>query len=444
MSARRRPFTMSIRAWLGIALAVLFLAPFLTAIVIGFIVFAPTNGPREIDREIGDLVVRDAARWTDPAWQEQLLATYADEDATVILLVDGEEVFRSGTPLPEDGSRTVQKVTVAGANPPQEAHIYADIAVGPPEELRQWFVPVSLVGALLLALAAIAWFLRRAIIEPLESTSEGARRVARGELDVALPTSQVREVAELNRAFESMSDDLRASLARRAALEEERRLFITAIAHDLRTPLFSLRGSLEGLQRGIVTTPEQRARYLRIAADKANQLEHLIADLFTYTRIEYMGEMPSTDQVNMTRLLRDIVDGERPQADEQDITLSLDVPVSTLVIEGDEHLLTRAIENIVDNAVRHTPDGGTIQIAAELQPGEIIVTVTDSGPGFGAEDIPHLFEPLYRAESSRSRKTGGAGLGLTIAHRIVTAHGGTLVARNAEGGGAELVISLPA
>ena len=444
MSARRRPFTISIRAWLGIALAVLFLAPFLTAIVVGVIVFSPTHGPREIDREIGDLVVRDAARWTDPAWQEQLLATYAEEDATVILLIGGKEIFRTGTPLERDGARTVRKVTVPGSNPSQEAHIYSDIEIGPPQELRQWFVPVALVAALLLALTSIAWFLRHSIIQPLESTSDAARRVARGELDVALPTSQVREVAELNRAFESMSQDLRTSLDRRAALEEERRLFITAIAHDLRTPLFSLRGSLEGLQRGIVTTPEQRARYLRIAADKANQLEHLIADLFTYTRIEYMGEMPSIDKVDMTRLLRDIVDGERPQADEQGIVFSLDVPVSSLIIDGDGHLLTRAIENIVDNAVRHTPDGGTIRIAAGLQPGEIMVTVTDSGPGFAAEDIPHLFEPLYRAESSRSRKTGGAGLGLTIAHRIVTAHGGTLTARNAAGGGAELVITLPA
>lgn len=434
---------MSIRAWLGIAMAVLFLAPFLTAMVIGIIVFAPTEGPREIDRAIGEVVVQDASRWTDPAWQEQLRARYADEDAEVVLLIDGEEVFRTGAPLADDTTRTVRRVTVPGANPPREAHIYTDILVGPPDELRQWFVPVALVAALLLALAAIGWFLRRAIIQPLESTSNAARRVARGELDVVLPSSQVREVAELIHAFESMSDELRASLARRAALEEERRMFIAAIAHDLRTPLFSLRGSLEGLERGIATSPEQRERYLRIAAEKANQLERLIADLFTYTRMEYMGETPTTREIAIVGLLRGIVDGLRPLAEDQGITLELDASDTPLVVDADEHLLTRAIENIVDNALRHTPEGGTIRIA--VRPGETgaSIIVTDSGPGFEDHDLPHLFEPLYRAESSRSRKTGGAGLGLTIAHRIVTAHGGTLTARNAPDGGAELTIMLP-
>lgn len=443
MKTRRGLPTLSIRAWLGIALAVLFLAPFLTAIVVGIIVFAPTHGPREIDREIGDLVVQEASRWSDPAWQQELLTTYADEDAEVVLLMDGEEIFRTGPPLAEDGSRTVRRVTVPGANPPQEAHIYADIAVGPPEELRQWFVPVSLVGALLLALAAIAWFLRRAIVEPLESTSEAARRVARGELDVALPSSGVHEVADLNRAFESMSADLQASLDRRAVLEEERRLFITAIAHDLRTPLFSLRGSLEGLQRGIASSPEQRERYLRIASDKADQLERLIADLFAYTRIEYMGEALSMGETDIARLLGAIAEGTRPRAGEKDIDLSLDTPDAPIVVVADDHLLTRAIENIVDNALRHTPEGGTVRIAAGSGVEGVTITVTDSGPGFAEEDLPHVFEPLYRAESSRSRKTGGAGLGLTIAHRIVTAHGGTLTARNAAGGGAQLTITLP-
>lgn len=443
MRTTKRLPVMSIRAWLGVALAVLFLAPVLTTMVIGIIVFAPTHGPREIDQEIGDLVVRDASRWTDPAWQEELRLRYADQGADVVLLVDGREIFRTGEPLPHDGSRTVRKVTVPGANPPQEAHIYADIIVGPPLELRQWFVPVALVAALVLALAGIAWFLRRAIIQPLESTSEAARRVARGEMNVRLPSSQVREVAELNRAFESMSDDLQASLERRTAMEKERRLFITAIAHDLRTPLFSLRGSLEGLRTGVAASPEQRERYLRIASEKADQLEHLIADLFTYTRIEYMGETPSLATLDLAGLLREIVDGAAPRAEDQHVTLLLDGTDGSVPMEADEHLLTRAVENIIDNALRYTPEGGRIRVALAADGTGAIITITDSGPGFGEPDIPLLFEPLYRAESSRNRKTGGAGLGLTIAHRIITAHGGTLLARNGASGGAELQITLP-
>lgn len=443
MSERRQYRTMSIRAWLGIAMAALFLAPLLTAMVVGIIVFSRTNGPREIEREIGEVVVQDASRWTDPAWQEELRARYANEDADVVLLVDGEEVFRTGAPLADNSTRIVRQVTVPGATPPREALIYVDIVVGPVEELQQWFVPAAIVTALLLAIAVIGWFLRRAIIQPLELTSDAARRVARGELDVVLPFSQVSEVAALNHAFESMSDELRMSLARRAALEEERRMFIAAIAHDLRTPLFSLRGSLEGLERGIATAPEQRERYLRIAAEKADQLEHLIADLFTYTRIEYTGETPTIATLDLAELLHEIVDGASPQAVGHDLALTLEAPDEPVCIEADEHLLTRAIENIIDNSLRHTPEGGSIRIALAADETGATITITDSGPGFGEQDIPLLFEPLYRAESSRNRKAGGSGLGLTIAHRIVTAHGGTLTARNAPTGGARLTITLP-
>src|SRR5690606_32035918 len=310
------------------------------SIVIGLIVFSPGEGPRDIDREIATRLTRDAERWTDPAWQESLRAAYGD-DADVVLMVGEEEIFATGDPMQDRNTRLVREVTVPDTDPAQVAWVYTDPMEGPPRELRQWFVPVLLIGALGLTFAAIAWFLRRSVVQPLEAASDAARQVARGELDIALPASRVREVDQLARAFRTMSASLRASLEHRAAMEQERKLFISAIAHDLRTPLFSLRGSLQGLQQGVARTPEQQRRYLDIALGKADQLERLIADLFTFTRMEYLGDKPEKAPLDLAPFLEDVADGIRPDAGAKEIALSLDGPDNAPVIQADSHLLGR-------------------------------------------------------------------------------------------------------
>lgn len=442
MKSHQPPRMMTIRRWLALALLALLLVPILTSIVIGLIVFSPGEGPRDIDREIATRLTRDAERWTDPAWQESLRAAYGD-DADVVLMVGEEEIFATGDPMQDRNTRLVREVTVPDTDPAQVAWVYTDPMEGPPRELRQWFVPVLLIGALGLTFAAIAWFLRRSVVQPLEAASDAARQVARGELDIALPASRVREVDQLARAFRTMSASLRASLEHRAAMEQERKLFISAIAHDLRTPLFSLRGSLQGLQQGVARTPEQQRRYLDIALGKADQLERLIADLFTFTRMEYLGDKPEKAPLDLAPFLEDVADGIRPDAEAKEIALSLDGPDNAPVIQGDSHLLGRALGNILDNAIRHTPEKGAIRLTWSETESSVTITIEDTGPGFAPDDIPHLFKPLFRGDASRNRATGGAGLGLTIAHRIITAHDGTLTASNADSGGAMLTVTLP-
>jgi signal transduction histidine kinase len=443
VSRRRAPRTRSIRRWLALALLMLFLVPFLAMLVIGVIVFTPGNGPRgSIANEISTLVRNNAERWTEPAWQTELRQR-STGSVDVVLEIGDEEVFRTGEPFAENDTRTVIAVTILDTEPPQVAYLYMTPDTGPPEELQQWFIPVALFSALLFTLTGIAWFLRRAVVRPLESTSEAARRIARGELDISLPYSRVREVAELKSAFEAMSDELQTSLEHRAAMEGERRMFIAAIAHDLRTPLFALRGSLQGLAHGIAVSAEQRARYLTIALAKADQLERLIADLFTFSRTEYMGEIPEKEPVDLAVFLRGITEGISERVDERQIALLVDGSMTGPVIAADTHLLTRAIENVLDNALRHTPDGGVVRLAWQDEGASVAITITDTGPGFPEQDLPHVFEPLYRGDASRNRQTGGAGLGLAIARRIIVAHGGTITADNMESGGARITIALP-
>jgi signal transduction histidine kinase len=241
-----------------------------------------------------------------------------------------------------------------------------------------------------------------------------------------------------------MRDGLKESIEQQAALEQERRLFIGAIAHDLRTPLFTLRAHLRGLQKGIAATPEKVAEYVDECSAQADALERLVADLFAFTRLEYLEQQPERAPLELGVLLRQTAEGVQPLAAARGLTLALEAPAEPCPLLGDGHLLARAVANLLDNALRHTPEGGQIRVRWSREDATLVFTVEDTGPGVAAHDLPHLFTPLYRGEGSRNRQTGGAGLGLTIARRILQAHGGDLMAANNPTGGAVFTGTLPA
>lgn len=438
--------TQPIRRWLLSVLIVAFVTP---ALVIGWLVLwrdSPGGATSEIDANLR----ADVARWADPAWQATIAPSLATNGVQFALAdSNGHEIYRSTADLyaTPEWSRPVlstRRIIVADSAGTTlgTAYLYY------PQDLRAvWFIPLSGIGTIALVLAAVGWFADRTVARPLAATAAAAQRVADGDLDIHLPTSPVREVAEVNEAFVGMSAALRGALALQAELEQERRLFIGAVAHDLRTPLFALRGYLDGLGSGLANTPEKSARYLASAQEKAASLERLIADLFEYTRLEYLDQTPRRDPIDLGALLRRLVEGLQPQAEAKGVTLALTgppdpAPATGGTIEGDAHQLTRAIENLLDNALRHTPAGGRIEVGWRLEETRAVYTIRDTGGGIAAQDLPHIFTPLYRGESSRNRRTGGAGLGLTTARRIMLAHGGDLSAANVPNGGAIFTGSL--
>ena len=441
--------TLPIRGWLALALVAVIAVPVIASafseIILRVLVYQDTwtsPGERAVSR-----LLADADRWSDPAWQVETRTSLAATGIEFVLSEGNREIFRSSadpvTPDDLDSLRVIDRAAVSGSGPERVALVYADEHLWYPAFETRWVIPLAALISLMLTVLAIAWFLGRTVVRPLAAASQSLRHAATGDLDLALPTSRVREIAHLTAALQGMSDELRASLHHQAELEQERRLFISAIAHDLRTPLFSLRGYLSGLTSGIADTPAKTAHYLSVAEEKADALERLVADLFAYTRLEYLDQSPVREPLDLNALVTDLVAHLVPRADAHQIRL---VVTSTLPcpVDGDAYLLTRAIENLLDNALRYTPAGGTIQVRCGNRPhGTTAFTVNDSGPGIAAVDLPHLFTPLYRGDASRSRKTGGAGLGLTIARRILVAHGGDLVAANAPGGGATFTGSLP-
>lgn len=295
---------------------------------------------------------------------------------------------------------------------------------------------VAGVTGLLLAFLIVAVAMRRFILIPLEKMSTSVRQIADGDLDIQLPSSKISEIAEVQNGFDVMVDSLKKSIQKQVELEAERRFVITAVAHDLRTPLFALRGYLDGLEQGIADSPEKKAKYLAVCKEKSAQLDRLVEDLFTFAKTEYQEMELSEKMIDLSLVLKNSIESLSLQAQQKGISIITDHLTSDCNIKGDAHLLERAMNNLIDNAVRHTPSHGQIFINCNREDTKVTFTIQDTGEGFSTEDLQRVFEPLYRGEASRNRSTGGAGLGLTISQRIIRQHGGELVVGNAPKGGA--------
>ncbi len=432
--------TLAVRYWLIIALAVYFLASISPFVFTGTVICSneqPANTIVGLSNEIS----ANVARWSDPLWQKEFSA-HLPLDTSLVLLQNNQEVFRYGTP-PRDPTAAgrVQLVIMDGMEQRGLANVYNIDPCG-----GQIYFTLALPASIIVQVLSgviIALLLRRYVWIPLSAMSTAARQIAAGNLDFQIPPSRVREVSVVATAFHAMGDALRDSLTRQAELEQDRRFFVAAIAHDLRTPLFALRGYLEGLQRGLADTPAKTAHYIAVCQDKAATLEHLIADLFTFARLEYLEQTPVRAHIDFGKLIDKTVEDIGLRAEARAISLQVSGPPEPCSVDADWSLLTRAIGNLLDNALRYTPDGGWIKITWRKENHTVSLTVADSGPGIDPHDLPHIFSPLYRSETSRNRETGGAGLGLTIARRIFRAHGGDLVVVNQPGNGAAFTGTFP-
>ena len=286
----------------------------------------------------------------------------------------------------------------------------------------------SAAGLLALALAVIAGvvLLRRWVVAPLARLAADAERIAGGELDVAPVNSRTREVAEVGAALRGMADGLRGALAEQHAAETQRRFLLSAIAHDLRTPLFTLRGSLEAIEHGIGDADQ-----LRRARDKATLLDRLVGDLFTFSRLEYAEPELARDALDPVALAHEAADTVDPR-------IAVVAAAPPMALDGDHAALLRVLVNLLDNAVRHARS--EVELRVRAQGDEVLFEVLDDGPGIAPDDLPQLFEPLFRGDRTRNSATGGAGLGLAIVQRLTAAHGGSVHAENRPGAARSFVV----
>jgi signal transduction histidine kinase len=329
-----------------------------------------------------------------------------------------------------------------------------------------------LLVLLLLFAAAVSlglgYALSQVLAQRVAALQQGAQALADGDLTARVAVSGADELAALATQFNQMASQLAAAATERERMEAARRDLIAAISHDLRTPLASLRAMIEALADGLVHDPATTTRYLATMRGQIGHLSGLIDDLFELAQIDAGALRLELQRASLADLISDAIEGIQPQAAAKGVRLlgSIAPEVGPVLVAPQK--IERVLYNLVTNAIRHTPGDGTVTITA--RPGDqaaeisdwrleidtplisnlqspisyIIVEVADSGEGIAPEDLPLIFDRFYRGEKSRSRATGGVGLGLAIARGIIEAHGGRIWAESEQGCGARIRFTLPA
>jgi signal transduction histidine kinase len=325
------------------------------------------------------------------------------------------------------------------AKPESPGTLVTDLFYRPASRATRTVVAlVSGIIVLLAGLAVAVWLAGRWMVTPLARLSAEVDKVAGGDLTIAVPHSRIGEIANIAQAVEGMTDALGKTADRRAEADEARRFLVTSVAHDLRTPLFALRGHLQA----IGTRLGNPAVHLERAEARADALERLIGNLFAYTRDDYAQPAPQLEVVPVAEVLREVAAGLEHTTRLRNNTFDLDGD-ETLDVIVDRDRVKRALTNILDNALRYSPPGDPIHVSWAAADGSTVqITVQDHGPGIDPALLPHIFEPGIRGTQAAGNTDNGAGLGLTIAKRLLEHQHGTVTAHNQPTGGAVITLML--
>jgi len=241
------------------------------------------------------------------------------------------------------------------------------------------------------------------------------------------------EIGELAQAFNSMASDLERT-------EQLRRNMIADAAHELRTPLSNIRGYLEAIRDGV---KEPDVDTIRTLDEEAILLSRLVDDLQELSLAE-AGELKLVYQLeDIATLVNQIAASVQPQAAARGVSVANDLPATLPPVNIDYNRISQVLRNLLENAIAHTGDGGNITLSASQQGDWLEVSVTDNGEGIPVEDLPNIFERFYRVDKSRTRATGGSGLGLTVSKRLVEAHGGKIEVQSELGKGSRFSFTIP-
>jgi signal transduction histidine kinase len=277
-----------------------------------------------------------------------------------------------------------------------------------------------------------AFVLSRWILEPLENLRRASSRFAGGDLTTRAPESGPRELAEVSASFNEMAANIEQ-------LFDARRQLVAWASHDLRTPLASLRAMIEALEDDLASMDE----YLPAIREQLETLTLLVDDLFELARIDAGVLALDVQETSLADLVFSCLRGLDAEARARHVRLEARLDPGDPRVRIEPAKIERVLLNLLTNAVRHTPSDGAVSVVVEPNSDHVVVSVEDTGPGLGAAAPERMFERFWRADDSRTRSSGGAGLGLAIAQGLVQAHGGTIWAENRPVGGARVAFTLP-
>ncbi|MTI88050.1 MAG: HAMP domain-containing histidine kinase [Balneolaceae bacterium] len=371
---------------------------------------------------------------------------YPSEDSATTLAINFVDVqpldrFMEGEPLPILGQDPLNKgvkkpfsvapIQIMGEN---GCYLYVilggrkyDKTAGMIEESYILKNALSGIAIILILTLLVGLLLFRLVTRRIRSMSETVVAFEHGQLDKRIEINSNDELGQLGSSFNQMADTLVANLEEIKQVDKLRRELVANVSHDLRSPLASIQGYLETIQQKEDTlSKKDRTKYFDTVLRNTRKLNKLVMELFELSKLDAKNVQPELEDVSMAELIHDLVMQFKPLADNEQVNLKAQVPDTPLnLVRADIALMERALSNLIDNAIKNTPQGGQVIIKTINQGENVKLSITDTGTGISKENINRIFDRFYQADTSRSEEIG-AGLGLSIAQRIIELHGATL------------------
>ena len=307
------------------------------------------------------------------------------------------------------------------------------------------FIMIFIVVVLLTTLAVITYIVSKSIVNPLNKLSYAANEIRKGNLDYEVSINCKDEVGELYQSFEEMRKRLKESLVQQNQYEENRKELISNISHDLRTPITSIKGYIQGIKDGIADSPEKMEKYINTIAGKADDMDKLIEELFLFSKLDLKKFPFNYQKIDITEYLKDCVEELSFDLNKNNINLDFEYTEKKLFCSADVQQLKRVILNIITNASKYFYNDKASKIVITLvdKKDNVEISISDNGIGMSIEILPNIFDRFYRGDSARNTTTGGSGLGLAICRSIIEEHGGIIWAESELGEGTCIRFTLP-
>ena len=281
------------------------------------------------------------------------------------------------------------------------------------------------------------------VIKPIRDIEAAAKRITRGDLNFTLVTQRTDEIGELCRDFEEMRRKLKASHDAQVYTEQQQKMFISNICHDLKTPMTSIQGYVEGIMDGVATTPEMQEKYIRIIHNKTNEMNLLINELTMYNKLD-MDHIPyDFKEINLKKYLDDCAEELGDDLSTRGFDFTYEYGCSDdVTVKVDPVQFSKVIHNLIGNSVKYMDkEDKKIVLRVKDIGDSIMLEVEDNGAGIAEKDMPRICDRFYRGDSSRG-KTKGSGIGLSIVKKILEDHGGNIIATSKEGVGTTMHVIL--
>jgi signal transduction histidine kinase len=344
-------------------------------------------------------------------------------------------LFRVSYPIIAGGSQVGNAVFIIPSN---------RLTASPGEKSARLVAPMAIgLGVIILFTVSMLFIITRSLLIPVRDLKLSAYEISKGSFDTQLKYKGSNELGDVFTAFETMREELKDSVDRQAGYESAHKQLIASISHDLKTPISSIKASVDALEDGLAKDPENFNRYVSVIKKKTDSLTKLIEDLFQHSQMQLQKLKINLEEQYSQQAFKSILEPLRMQFKGTNIEFRVKEPLPDVLVSIDASRIEQVVVNMVQNARKHMSEGGTIEFEASQGEDYIKVSISDTGLGISPEDIPHIFDPFYRGEKARTSGMEGAGLGLSICKYIVEEHGGEISVKSTCGKGTVFSFTIP-